>query len=85
MRVGNDIFDAGRRVGSAAVYGIFAGWNRFDVTAYQTKLFGVCVSVYIHVHFIVYLCVLSLLGYLAVFDVFRLTPACQRITAEMEN
>lgn len=81
MRACNDILNAWRRVGSVAVYGVFARWNRFDVTAYQTKLFGVRLGVRVHVHFIVYLRVLSLLGYLAFFDVLRFTPACKRITA----
>lgn len=81
--VGNYISNAGRRIGSFTVYGLYAGRYRVDVTACQAKLFGIRISVRIRLLIVLYFRNFPFLGYPAVFDVFRLASACERVAGEI--
>ena len=85
MRNRYAVFNGGRLFGYPFVYGIFGGEYRFNDAACQAKLLGVRFGVYSNVLVDVTVFFFSFLERVALYYVFRLASACQRVAVEDKN
>ena len=85
MRYRDHTFNRRRVFGSIAVYGIFICVYRVDVAACQAELFRIFACVYGDGDTLLSFQRFAVLGFAAVYSLFRVAPACERATTENQN